>query len=199
MIEQLQTTIRFIALKAISILLVLVICATASHADSGWIMGKNWKYIYQYGEINEDTVDNMERGLYLAERAGTKVDTIYLKSPGGSVRAAYQIIEMINKNNIRVVVRSMNECHSACFLIFAGSKRRFAEPSAKLGVHWASVNGDWKPGVSATGKMIEEFMRWGVPESVVDKLIFTGEEIKLLNRFEIRLMSNDASRHHFDN
>jgi hypothetical protein len=90
------------------------------------------------GQIN---VDDFEAFKIKAGPLGSKA-VVVLSSPGGNVVAAIQIGEFIRLRGWATAV--LDECDSACAMIWLGGVNRVMAPTAKIGFHAASVNGQEK-------------------------------------------------------
>ena len=64
-----------------------------------------------------------------------------LNSPGGAVLDGRDIARMIRARGGSMLVPARAVCASACFLLFAAGRDKYAEPGAMIGVHSASVSG----------------------------------------------------------
>lgn len=69
------------------------------------------------------------------ERQGEKVKTLYLHSPGGSVRDAIEMARFIRSEGIKTVITRNGYCASSCPLAFAGGVERSVSKPSALGVH----------------------------------------------------------------
>lgn len=63
------------------------------------------------------------------------VHTVYLHSPGGSVRDAIEMARFIREREIATVIVKHGYCASSCPLVFSGGKKRRIGKPAALGVH----------------------------------------------------------------
>ncbi len=66
---------------------------------------------------------------------GGEIKTLYLHSPGGSVRDALAMSKRMREAGIDTVVPDDGYCASSCPLVFAGGKTRTAGRRAWIGVH----------------------------------------------------------------
>ena len=69
------------------------------------------------------------------EARGEYVRTVVLDSPGGSVRDALAIGDLIHARELATEVRAGALCASSCPLVFAAGTSRLASPEAAIGVH----------------------------------------------------------------
>jgi hypothetical protein len=72
-------------------------------------------------------------GVALAEAPSARV--IYLDSPGGHVKAALQVADLISSHMLDTYVSRM--CASACTIAFLAGHQRFVSETARLGFHQA--------------------------------------------------------------
>ena len=79
-------------------------------------------------------------GVALAEAPNVRV--IYLDSPGGHIKAALEVADLIRARNIDTYVNRM--CASACTIAFLAGRQRFVGKTARLGFHQAHG-----PGISS--------------------------------------------------
>jgi hypothetical protein len=79
-------------------------------------------------------------GVVLAETP--HVRAIYLDSPGGHIKAALEVADLILAHNLDTYVSRM--CASACTIAFLAGHQRFVSETARLGFHQAHG-----PGISS--------------------------------------------------
>lgn len=79
------------------------------------------------------------KALAKALAAHPNIRLIELESPGGFVREADLLVELIERNEMDTLVRG--RCASACTEIFLAGKRRFAGPDARFGFHQSGFDG----------------------------------------------------------
>jgi hypothetical protein len=72
-------------------------------------------------------------GVALAEALHVRI--IRLDSPGGHIKAALEVADLIRARNLDTYVPRM--CASACTIAFLAGHQRFVSASAKLGFHQA--------------------------------------------------------------
>ena len=72
-------------------------------------------------------------GLALAETPNVRA--IYLDSPGGHIKAALEVADLITAHNLDTYVSHM--CASACTIAFLAGHRRAVSETAQLGFHQA--------------------------------------------------------------
>lgn len=69
------------------------------------------------------------------DRSDPPVNELILQSPGGSVRDALDLGRHLRAASISTRILSGEYCYSACPYLFSGGAKRFASPSASIGVH----------------------------------------------------------------
>jgi hypothetical protein len=107
------------------------------------------------------------------------VTVVKLNSRGGNIAEATKIAAMVRNANITTAVARGAMCNSACFLVFAAGKQKFAELGAAIGVHSARDNMTGKENdrsAAATVTMARLLKSYGVPEHIVGKLVTTKTE-----------------------
>ena len=82
----------------------------------------NSNFVYLSGAITGNTVEEARKVLSSLPDSGTTYAA--LSSPGGDVQAAIEIGRMLREKRIHVVV--VNQCASACVLVYAGGVARIA-------------------------------------------------------------------------
>src|SRR5258705_6943170 len=90
------------------------------------------------GEIVEGDADGLKAAIKAANGAGKFVSGVRLNSVGGSLLEGVRLSETVKYAKMATNVAQDATCASACFLIFAAGETKFANYSAKVGVHRAS-------------------------------------------------------------
>src|SRR5437867_8400652 len=90
------------------------------------------------GEIAEGDADALKAAIKAANDAGKFVSGIRLNSTGGNLLEGVRLSETVKYAKMATNVAQGATCASACFLIFAAGETKFANYSAKVGVHGAS-------------------------------------------------------------
>ena len=99
---------------------------------------------------------------------------LLLDSTGGSVGEARDMAELIHRSNVATAVLDNHQCDSACFLLFAAGRQRYAAPGASIGVHGAVTNGQDDDGAKIVDVvMARDLKAFGVPSSVIGELVVT--------------------------
>lgn len=112
--------------------------------------------------------------------ADTKQLRLFLNSPGGNNDVAESISNDVKKFGITAVLPANSECFSACPLIFIGSEKRIADPTAKLGFHSPSWRFFFLSGGARDENRVEVAMKKFPVSSkrLADKGAFKSPEIK---------------------
>ena len=97
-------------------------------------------YISLIGDIKQGDADK-----FRALAAGTKADTVFLSSQGGSLSEAFEIGRIITVSNYTTVVIDDAWCSSACALIWIAGAKRYAQPRAHIGFHAGYTVDNGKP------------------------------------------------------
>jgi hypothetical protein len=95
--------------------------------------------------------------------------TVFLVSPGGSVRAAKEIGTRVRLRRFDTVVPSKALCASACGLVWLAGVKRFIAPSARIGFHAAYRTDDEQKRESSAGNAVvgAYLNELGLPESAI--------------------------------
>ena len=108
------------------------------------------------------------------DRAGKGVVTefVLLDSGGGQMKSAFLISRAVRRLEITTVIGDQAECASACVMVFAAGTDRHLWAGGRIGVHNAST-ADGSAADRATVGSAQELADYGVPASVVGKLVVT--------------------------
>ena len=90
------------------------------------------------GELVEGDTVAFKSAVKTANDAGKLVLSIRLNSPGGSLLEGVKLADAVRFGKIVTNVGQGATCASACFLVFAAGSMRYANYSARIGVHGAS-------------------------------------------------------------
>jgi hypothetical protein len=124
------------------------------------------------GEIVQGDADRLRAALG-AVPAGKNI-ALLLDSPGGSVKEAALMGQMIRDGSVAVVIPQNSKCVSACFLLLAAAPRRFAASNALVGVHSASESGaETVNSLAVTTEMARAAAGFGVPPAILGKMVQT--------------------------
>ncbi len=119
------------------------------------------------------------------------VSLFVLNSPGGAVLDGRDIARMIRARSGSTLVPARAVCASACFLLFAAGREKYAEPGAMIGVHSASVSGGGEntSTLGTTTLMAREAAAYGVPAAITGRMVTTQPgQMAWLNRAELEAM-----------
>ena len=146
--------------------------------------------IVMAGAIRPGDADRFTNYVVSA-RASNHVVGFVLDSPGGSVFEAERMASALRALGAAVLVGPRSPCLSACFLLFAAGVQRFAETTAVIGVHSASIDGhENRDSLATTTLMARTAAAFGVPPSVITALLTTGpQQIVELNQAELAAMN----------
>lgn len=73
---------------------------------------------------------------FIADQSeNSRIKTVYLHSPGGSVRDAIEMARFIRESKMNTVITKHGYCASSCPLVFSGGLKRTIKNPAALGVH----------------------------------------------------------------
>lgn len=120
------------------------------------------------GRIEPGTGAAFEQFL---EGQGDEIRTVFLHSPGGSVRDALQMSKLIRQKAIDTRVPENGYCASSCPIVLSGGETRIAARDSWVGVHQiyaaASSPGDLNDGLSS-GQSISADIQSHLVEMGVD-------------------------------
>ena len=96
-----------------------------------------------------------------------------MTSPGGNLREGVRLAETIKASDLETGV--VDQCASACFLMFAAGKSKFVIDDAEVGVHSASMTGgrETTESQAITTLMARAASDYGVPASIIGKMVTT--------------------------
>lgn len=100
------------------------------------------------------------------------IKTVALSSPGGRLREAADIAQMVRERGIDTYVDT--RCESACTFVFLAGKDRAATPNARIGFHRPSFAGITPMGFDpATDGMLGTYRKAGIPQDFLDRIART--------------------------
>lgn len=112
-----------------------------------------------------------------ARYPNARVGGFVLDSPGGSLSEARYIARRVAFADIPVFVPPHGECSSACFLILAAAKTKFASRSARVGVHSVIDGSSWietTDAKAATTEFARVCASLGVPPPIIGRMVTTS-------------------------
>jgi hypothetical protein len=108
-----------------------------------------------------------EVGIALAQTPSIRA--IYLDSPGGHIKAAMEVADLIRAHNLDTYVSHL--CASACTIAFLAGHHRFAGQTAQFGFHQA-----YDPGLSTEQSnllLLKLYQKFSIPQAFVAHILHT--------------------------
>jgi hypothetical protein len=127
------------------------------------------------GELVEGDTEAFKSAVKTANDAGKLVSSIRLNSPGGSLLEGVKLADAVRFGKIVTNVGQGATCASACFLVFAAGSMKYANYSARIGVHGASDQSGQENARSgaATVSMARVAKELGVPAAIIGRMVVT--------------------------
>jgi hypothetical protein len=145
------------------------------------------------GNIAPGDIDALRASIKAANDAGKLVTSLRLNSDGGNLLEAVRMADWVKSAKISTNVGQGATCASACFLIFAAGETKYANISARIGVHRASEKGVVSR--AGTTSMADVAKELDVPWSIIRRMINTPPgEVEWLSLADLRLMGANVSR-----
>jgi hypothetical protein len=145
------------------------------------------------GDIMPGDADLLQARIKAANDAGKQVTSLRLNSAGGNLLEAVRLADAVRFARMSTNVGQSATCASACFLIFAAGETKYANNSARIGVHGASEKGVGSR--AATTSMADVAKELDVPWSIIRRMINTPPgEVEWLSLADLRLMGTTVSR-----
>ncbi len=145
------------------------------------------------GAIAPGDSDALRVSIQAANDAGKLVTSLRLNSAGGNLLEAVRLAAAVKLAKMSTNVGQSATCASACFLIFAAGETKYANISARIGVHNAAEKGVVSR--AATTSMADVAKALDVPWSIVRRMINTPpDEVEWLSLTDLRLMGTNVSR-----
>lgn len=171
----------------------LFLSSSVFAADFTWYKRSDGKgVIVLRGTIAANDYERLYNGLYdISQNNHITFDAIRLDTGGGNLIAGFKLAMFIRKYNIATVVPANSMCASACFLIFAAGRERWADYTSKIGVHSVSINGE-EDATTAQGTVImtRYLSNLGVPKGIIGRLVTTKpNDMAWLDKNELDSMS----------
>jgi hypothetical protein len=122
------------------------------------------------GEIDVGDTEALKATIKVANNAGKLVSSLRLNSIGGNLLEGVKLAEVVKFAKMATNVGQGATCASACFLVFAAGETKFANYSAKIGVHGASDQTGEESG-TATVSMARFAKELGVPPAIIGRMV----------------------------
>jgi hypothetical protein len=148
--------------------------------------------IHVRGEITKGDAAQFPKWVTDNIRNEDKIAGVSLDSPGGSVREALLFADGVKGTEVPTIVGPGEKCVSACFLIFAAGKKRFASKEAQIGVHSLVIKGQGE-NLDAKGSTLDlartATEKFSVPPSIIGRMVATPpDKVYWLNRSDLAEM-----------
>lgn len=124
------------------------------------------------GELSQGDADIFKATVKAANDNGKFVSNIRLNSIGGNLVEGVKLADAVRFGKISTNVGKNAVCASACFLIFAAGSTKYANYTAKIGVHGASDQAGEEVG-DATVSMARVAKELGVPSAIIGRMVVT--------------------------
>ena len=139
------------------------------------------------GSIAPGDADLLKARIKEANDAGKLVTSLRLNSEGDNLVESVRLADAVRFAKMSTNVGQSATCASACFLIFAAGETKYANISARIGVHGASEKGVVSR--AATTSMADVAKALDVPWSIIRRMINTPPgEVEWLSLADLRLM-----------
>jgi hypothetical protein len=124
-------------------------------------------------ELGDDVrFRNLLRDL---DAAGLKPTYIDLASPGGNVRTALNIGDVVHSRRITAGILPHETCASACALLFFAAPEHDRGETGRLGVHRAAIDHrETADTIELDAYLAQRLRAWGAPETVVNAMLTTA-------------------------
>jgi hypothetical protein len=145
---------------------------------------------YLSGEIVADDGSKL-KNLLIRTRNQDRPGLLLLNSDGGSVVAAYELMQQIIENNLGTIVPQEASCYSSCFLLLASGNPRGAFATSHIGVHRISIkDAESNASKGFSVDMSEVYRSLGVPPKIRLAMLETpSKEMYILTSSDIRELS----------
>jgi hypothetical protein len=148
--------------------------ANAADLNSRVTEGDGNAVIELRGEIFESDLEKFKSIMRHWQSEGVKVSGVRLNSPGGNLRTAYYLADLIEKSGMDTVLPPNAMCASACTVLFIAGHHKWANASARFLVHSVAIHGEeTESSQAATTRMARIFKSHGAPQSVIGKMVST--------------------------
>ena len=117
---------------------------------------------------------------------------IYISSPGGSVDAGFEIIDVIQMSKTPVYTVNIGYAYSMGFLIMLAGHKRYAMPNSKFLLH-DGANGVWDSGAKAQDRMeFDRRVEQRIRDYILGYTTISPEEYHEKFRVEWYMFANEA-------
>jgi hypothetical protein len=129
--------------------------------------------LYIQGRITPKDAYSFKELIQIAKSTNQVIRSVYLDSPGGDVRAGYEIALLVRNSGILSFVPTGSICASSCFMVFMAGNGRFHGENVKIGVHSASdsLRQETDGAMSATVLMSRFLSDLGTPPAIIGRLV----------------------------
>lgn len=127
------------------------------------------------GDIDVGDTEPLKAAIKVANDGGKLVSSLRLNSVGGNLLEGVKLAEIVKFAKMATNVGQGATCASACFLVFAAGETKFANYSAKIGVHGASdqTGEETVQSGAATVSMARVAKELGVPAAIIGRMVVT--------------------------
>lgn len=116
------------------------------------------------GPVVDGDADRLRVALQAADRDAAGFKVMALDSLGGSVLAAFAMVEVMDREKVATVVRPGETCASACGqVLFLSGGHRTIEGDGRLGLHSCHMSGDRTRSVMCNELIAQNAMARGTP------------------------------------
>jgi hypothetical protein len=128
--------------------------------------------------------------IKIAVENGHLVPSLSLDSLGGTFEGSVGLAQVVRTFELSTYVEDGAQCASACFLVFAAGKKKFASYGARIGVHAGKdPTGDADRAAAGTDAMRRLLTALEVPLSITTRMAETpNDKVAWLSLPELRLM-----------
>ncbi|WGD52912.1 ATP-dependent Clp protease proteolytic subunit [Bradyrhizobium sp. CB1650] len=158
---------------------IVISCAIPSAASAATfksVATKDGKTIILLnGEIVEGDSEALKAAIKTANDVGKLVSGIRLNSPGGNLLEGLKLADAVRFAKVATNVAGSATCASACFLVYAAGATKFANYTARVGIHGASDKQGEETVASgaATVSMARAAKDLGVPPAIIGRMVVT--------------------------
>jgi hypothetical protein len=173
--------LRYVLGRAVALLFSGAIVAFTVPAQSAtleaYLTGTQQEVVVLAGEIvGGDAVRLMEL-VEASVQAQRPLPSLSLNSGGGLFLEGIRLAQIVKRFGLATYVEEGAYCASACFLVFAAGKEKFASYSGRIGVHAAKhATGDAVSAAAGTQAMGLLLKRLGVSDAITQKMADTPHE-----------------------